>query len=342
MKDANELLLQLVQDVNELKIVIKQGFEKVNNRIDEESMKNFFKDKGFINIIPITEGLSRDKKYLISTEDKRQYFFKIKISAGYEETKADFDMFEQLYNHGVPMPKPIEIGICPLGPYIMDEALDEKYEGLRTFLSKLDNEENYSCGIEVGKILKKVHSSPIRNVYSRDWGYHFKKWAGSAMERYKKHEIHFEGEEYFIKILENYENYLKSEQICFLHWDFHAGNILVKNGDLKIIDFGKKKNVDGDPYKDFADFMIQGYKYPHFIAGMINEYFQDENDKLREFFISIKLYIVYNLFIMMTDSKQSHLLDYRIRAAKKVLKYYNNMKNDIPSWYIKSYLPDTF
>ena len=109
-------------------------------------------DKKIYDIIekmePINKGLSRDKKYCATTCDGTKYLLRVMPTEKYETWENLFKMLERIDAFGVPMCKPVEIGTCDDGIYVMQDWIDG--EDLFAVLPTLSESEQYVLGIKAG------------------------------------------------------------------------------------------------------------------------------------------------------------------------------------------------
>ncbi|MGI5899796.1 MAG: phosphotransferase [Christensenellales bacterium] len=78
-------------------------------------MKDIPSNDSFAKIEPITKGWSGDKKYRVETADGRQMLLRVSDIAELDRKKAEYEMMERVYNHGILTPPPIEFGLCDDG-----------------------------------------------------------------------------------------------------------------------------------------------------------------------------------------------------------------------------------
>lgn len=69
----------------------------------------------FAKIEPITKGMSGDKKYYIETIEGKHLLLRIADSSEYSQKKTEYEAMKEMYARNVPMPYPIDFGICDNG-----------------------------------------------------------------------------------------------------------------------------------------------------------------------------------------------------------------------------------
>jgi aminoglycoside phosphotransferase (APT) family kinase protein len=110
--------------------------------------------KSIIKSEPITKGFSGDKKYCVTTSDGTKYLLRIipmekyETSLGtilgknrYAEWQNLFKFLERLVSLGIPTCKPVELGTCPDGIYVIQSWIQG--ENLNDALPELPETKQY-------------------------------------------------------------------------------------------------------------------------------------------------------------------------------------------------------
>jgi len=111
-----------------------------------------------VDMEPINKGFSGDKKYCVTTSDGTKYLLRIMPIEKDETWKNLFAMLERIATLGVPMCKPVELGVCGDGVYVLLSWIDG--EDLEAVLPELSAAEQYMLGVKAGKLLRIIHSIP--------------------------------------------------------------------------------------------------------------------------------------------------------------------------------------
>jgi len=113
-----------------------------------------------VDLMPISEGHSYDKKYRVSMANGSRFFLRVaEESYTLSDRLVGFSICKWIHGHGVPIYEPIEISIC-------DEGLYELYgwvEGQTLSNAALENlceSSHYEIGFKAGEALKMLHSTP--------------------------------------------------------------------------------------------------------------------------------------------------------------------------------------
>ena len=289
----------------------------------------------FDNIIlkePITKGWSEDKKYCVTTTDGSRYLLRITPISRYEIRKSLFDMITQVATLGISMCNPIEFGVCDEGVYSIQSWIDGK--DLETVLPMLSDTEQYILGLKSGEIARKIHTIPAPDT-QEDWESRFNHKTDMKIKKYHECGLRFEGDEHVLAYIEQNRHILKNRPQSFQHGDYHVGNMMLENGDLKIIDFD---HYDfGDPWEEFNRIVWSAAASPHFATGQLRGYFDGEPPT--PFFKLLAFYIAGNTLssIYWAVPFGPFDLDTMMKQAQDVLIWYDNMRNPVPAWYLRNF-----
>ena len=283
------------------------------------------------NYEPITKGYSSDKKYKVSTSesfsncsrDGTNYLLRISQIEQYEAKKLMFSRQRQVADLGVPMCQPIEFGTCEQGVYSIQSWLSG--EDLAEHTTHLSDGELYALGLKAGEILKKIHTIPSPNAPNDK--------TSIRIQKYHDCGIRFDGDNYILEYLKNNQHLLRGRPQCFLHGDYHIGNMMLENGNLAIIDFDRCGF--GDCWQDFSSIVWSAQASPFFATGQIKGYFNGEPPP--EFFKLLAFYLASNAlsYIYWAIPFGQGEINTALNQAQDILLWYNNMQNPVPKWYLK-------
>ncbi len=282
----------------------------------------------FIKKQLIEKGWSCDTKYCAETADGNKYLLRITPK---EKSETRYDMFrmqQKCAELGIPMCKPLEIGECEEGVYIIQTWINGA--DAEDVIPQLTPSEQYVLGVEAGKILKKIHTISAPEDQP-DWELRFNQKMDRKIRMYQECPIKFEGAEYLLDYIEANRHLLKNRPQCYQHGDYHSGNLMIENGKIVVIDFDRYDF--GDPWEEFNRIVWSAQCAPAFASGMVDGYF-DGNIPM-EFWKLLALYISSNMLssvpwaIPFGEKEINTMID----QAKDVLRWYDNMKNPVPTWY---------
>lgn len=300
--------------------------------------------QGFIKAEPITKGWSEDKKYCVITADGIKYLLRISPASRFETRKALFAMLEKVAELNIPMCMPIEFGNCEDntlfqgGVYTLQSWIDG--EDLEAVLPLLSETEQYVLGFKSGEILKAIHTIPAPETNANgacveDWESRFNRKTDYKIKKYHECGLRFNGDECVLAYIEKNRHLLNNRPQCFQHGDYHVGNMMIENGELKIIDFDR--DDFGDPWEEFNRIVWSAAASPHFATGQLRGYFGGEPPI--EFFKLLAFYIASNTLSSIywaVPFGQSDL-DTMMQQSQDVLRWFDNMQNPVPTWYLKDF-----
>ena len=328
--------------------------KKMLIRLDYKRKNIFMKGRkiygSFIEIEPITKGWSEDKKYCVTATDGMKYLLRVTPISRYEVRKSLFAMLEQVAALGVPMCVPVEFGTCEDnadgvgGVYSIQSWIDG--QDLEAVLPSLSETEQYVLGLKSGEIIRKMHSIPAPRhsadgVGAEEWESRFNRKTDMKIQKYHECGLRFDGDEYVLSYIEQNRHLLKNRPQCFQHGDYHVGNMMLENGEkplteaLKIIDFDRYDF--GDPWEEFNRIVWSAAVSPHFATGQLRGYFGGEPPL--EFFKLLAFYIASNTLssIYWAVPFGPSDLDTMMKQAQDVLTWFDNMRNPVPTWYLKEF-----
>ena len=198
------------------------------------------------SIESLNKGWSRDKKYIITT-DKDKYLLRISDISLYEKKKKQFELLKRLEELDINCSRPIGFGKYDEHSIYMVLSYLEGEDAEKVIPTLLDKEA-YKLGIEAGKVLQKLHSIPVPEV-DYTWKKKYEEKIPRKIKALKECEYKLPLEEFLIDYFISKSYLMDNRPLLFSHADFHAGNMIVNNGKIGIIDFDK--NTISDPYDEF-------------------------------------------------------------------------------------------
>lgn len=281
----------------------------------------------FIEMQPITKGWSKEKKFFVKRQEGDKFLLRISPLETYEDKKKFFEKISRVAKLDIPMSCPVEFGICEQGVYYLETWIDG--EDAKEVIPEMADNQQYFYGLKAGKILKKIHSISVpENI--EDWKSHFNKKIERNIERYWKCPIKYQNGEKIISYINDNRHLLNNRPQCFQHGDYHIENMMIKNEEVVVIDFGRYDY--GDPWEEFNRIIWTADVSPLFASGMIQAYF-DGTPPL-DFWKLLKLYIGSNVIASISwgNFGQSDL-ETMLGYAQKFYGWYEGMTREVPTWY---------
>ena len=285
-----------------------------------------------MNIIskePILKGWSEDKKYCITDETGTRFLLRISDISQYAAKHSEFRMMQRVASLGTPMCLPIELGICEEGVYSIQSWIDG--EAAETLIPLLSDREQYSYGLEAGKILSRIHSIPASES-QEDWAVRFNRKMDTKIRRYNDCPIKYPKGQAFIDYINENRYLLDGRPQVYQHGDYHIGNMMIDHsGKLYIIDFNR--NDFGDPWEEFNRIVWCAQKSFLFASGMVDGYF-DGNVPF-DFWRLLALYISSNTLssVYWAIPYGEAEVNTMMNQAEEVLVWYHDMTEPVPIWY---------
>lgn len=290
----------------------------------------------FKKISPINKGMSGDKKYYIEDEDGKHFLLRVAEFSEYKQKKAEFELIKNMNNLDVPMPFPIDFGLCDDGKSVYTLLSWVEGEEVETTLSKLKDKEQYKLGIKSGEILHKIHRLPAPNG-SDNWILRYFTVINERLEAFRSEGVPFEGDEIILNYLDTNKALLRERPQCYHHGDYHMGNMIKSNdGSLYIIDWHTVDfNNYGDPWYEFNRI---GTEFPAFVSGQIDGYFN--NKPPEEFWKLLAFYLSASAITSIVWSKYfaPERLNSILKLNKDILYWFNDMKSIVPIWYCTEFM----
>ena len=279
----------------------------------------------------IEKGWSGDKKYAVVTECGERYLLRISPLEKLERRRREFDKMCQVASLGIPMARPIEIGTCDEGVYTIESFIDG-YDA-EEYIRKLPCEQQYSFGLDAGRILAKIHTIPAPGDI-QSWEARFNAKIDRKMAMYQNCDLKYDNDRPILNYIKENRCLLANRPQTYQHGDYHIGNMMIdKNDLLHVIDFDR--DDFGDPWEEFNRIVWCAEAAPEFAKGMVDGYF-NFNVPL-EFWQLLCLYICSNTLSSLPWAipfGEEEIQTMRTQA-NEVLNWYDNMTSVIPAWYEK-------
>lgn len=277
----------------------------------------------------IERGFSGDKKYRVTAKNGAYYLLRVSPFSQYRARKADFSLMQTAAKLDINMCRPLKFGVCREGVYSLQTWIDG--DDVEDVISLFTDAEQYSYGLDAGKMLQKIHTIPAPDT-CEEWESRFNRKMDRKIEMYTECPLKYENGDLFIQYINENRRLIKNRPQSYQHGDYHIGNMMIDRvGNLQIIDFNRHDY--GDPWEEFNRIVWAAQVSPNFAAGMVNGYF--DNNVPIDFWRLLALYISSNTLsslpwgIPFGDEK----IKIFQKQAQDILRWYDNMKNVVPMWY---------
>lgn len=206
----------------------------------------------------ISKGWSTDQKYRITDQQGNKYLLRISDLNRQAAKTFEFQMMRELFALGIPMPQPLEFGVCDQGVYSIQAWI--KGQNLEEVLPSLTIAEQYALGLEAGENLQRIHMVQL-SVKVADWERYYNRKIDNKMSQYVSCALKYPNGDAFIDYIQAYRQLLKDRPQSLHHGDYHIGNMMFTDaGQLYIIDFDRMDI--GDPWEEFNRIVWCAQKSP--------------------------------------------------------------------------------
>ena len=286
---------------------------------------------------PINKGLSEDKKFCIETVCGKRMFLRVSDIGEYERKKAEYNMMERAYAHGVFTSQPLGFGffgdkrsVYALSGWICGDDVE-------TALVDMSFDERYHTGIKAGAVLRKIHSVPHFAISQNEesWRERFFKKVQGRIDFYNSNNtIKSENGDIIIGYLKEKRYLLTGRPQTFCHGDYNISNLmLTPDGNIGVIDYNSYNLGYGDPWWEFAALNWGSEPDTHYFTGLIDGYFAISPPP--EFFCMLRYYFAYDALASLCDTSvgnQGEPEEGR-RHLDNIIRWFGGMKKCVPTWY---------
>ena len=280
----------------------------------------------------IDKGWSGDQKYCAVTADGQKYLLRISSIDRLERKHREYEKMREVAALGIPMCLPVEFGTCEEGAYSIQSWIDG--EDAEEKIMAMDAAEQYCYGLDAGRVLAKIHTIQVPED-APNWESRFNAKIDRKIAMYENCELKYENGDDFLCYLADNRHLLSGRPQSYQHGDYHIGNMMIaRDGKLTIIDFDR--DDFGDPWEEFNRIVWCAQAAPAFASGMVDGYFDGEVPI--EFWKLLALYISSNTLSSLPWAipfGEGEIQVMRNQAAQ-VRKWYDGMKNVVPTWYKKA------
>jgi len=293
---------------------------------------------GFIKIEPINKGVSLNK-FRVETSGGKRLLLDLDDISDYGRRRKIFEVMGLAAAQGVPMCRPVGLGACNGGKNVYQLISWLDGEDLDRVLPQLPAAEQYAFGAKAGRILKKLHAVSAPEG-TEDWYGRYTGIYEGRMYHGLKYDIPVNNRRFIAEYFEANKHLLKGRPQVLCHGDFHTGNLMVNGSELYLIDWNLMEYGDnyGDAWEDLNRILNQDL-YPHYATGMLRGYFGGEPPAafwdLFALYVSAASLMLVSWSFYFDRGKESN--DECVQNVRNVLEWYDNMRNPLPTWYLKNY-----
>lgn len=279
----------------------------------------------------VLKGWSGERKFCMELADGTKYLKRTTNSGNEDKKEKEYRCMQQVSSLRVPMCDPYDFCRKEWGTVSIQKWIDG--EDAEQYVPTLPESEQYRYGVDAGKILKQIHSIPAPDDQPA-WEARFNKKMDRKIQGYLDCPLRLENGDLFIRFIEENRHLLKDRPQCFQHGDYHIGNMIIgHDGKQYVIDFNRFDY--GDPWEEFNRIVWSAAASPLYATGVVDGYFAGEIPM--EFWKLLALYIASNTLSALPWAIPFGEKDIQTmrNQARDVLNWYDNMRNPVPTWYVK-------
>jgi len=292
--------------------------------------------EGFAKIEPIKKGQSPDAKYYIEAAGGCKLLLRMTDIKEFERKQGEYNMLKRAHKLGVLVPEPVAFGLCGEGKHVYSLVGWIEGEDAETAMARMDEEEQYHFGHKAGQLFRGMHVLPAPEGVE-PWAARFRRKVQTRIDLYVKHELFSEKGNRIVKYLRKNQDFLDGRPQTHWHGDMNVGNhIITPEGEIGAIDFNHWNLDHGDPWWEFV-IAPWGKEPPaHYFTGMIDGYFDDRPPCA--FFEALAYYYACDALSALCYTflgSGPHTPEEGRRHLRNVLRWFDDMNNVVPSWYLK-------
>ena len=291
--------------------------------------------KDWLSAEQIAKGWSSDRKFLIQTRSGERRLLRLSDIGQYDAKRKEYGIIGKYSRLGFAMSAPREFGVCDGGRQVY--MLLDWVEGsdLEATLPGLAEKEQYLLGRRAGEILRKIHSVPLDPADVPNQTKREKKLL--QLSRYEASDLRIPNDAAAIRYVKENIDQIWRESPCYLHGDFHPGNLIYRrDGAIGVIDFNRWEV--GDPWEEFYKLESFGTEVSvPYCIGQIDAYFGDAIPA--GFWRANAVYVAQaSLFsIKWAERFGQRDIDGMVKRAKAALEHFEGFTRTVPTWYTEEY-----
>ena len=277
-------------------------------------------------------GRSYDIKHLLIDETGKKYVLRESPKALKHKKYAQYCYLEMFKTINANIAKVVEWGFLENDNiYMLFDFIEG--ENALNVINTLNDEDAYKMGYEAGKTLKDIHDVNVIHP-TINWLELYEKKIDETIKNYENSKIKLDKGQLVLDFYKNNLCLVSKRNITYVHGDYHAGNMIVYNKNIGIIDFDK--TTIADPYSDFRQCCWNAIENEYFATGIIDGYFK--NDVPYDFFEILKFYTAETLLAHLSwayDKGEQEVYN-AYAIFEKNMEWYDNFTLTIPTWYKKT------
>jgi len=277
----------------------------------------------------ITAGWSFDEKYYIEQSNGDKFVLRLTPADKLESKQKEYEIVALFNQLDFQMSRVVANGLVRDKSYMLYTWVEGR--DFREVISSLPEEEQFSHGVQAGKILKAMHMLPVKDKHIPKTNKLLKKIR--QLRQYEESPLRIDNDESIIAFVKENLDLFWSEPPVYSHGDFHTGNLLyTPEGTIGVIDF--QRSGCGDRYEDFYKIQMFDVQLSiPFSIGYLKGYFHSDPNEL--FWRINAAYVAHaSLYSILWAQPfgEADVLDMKERALRN-FEDYDSFREIIPKWY---------
>lgn len=300
--------------------------KNISNEIQNINLSKICNKFNVKEITKLIKGFSKDEKYILKSINNQKYILRLSNIKLLEFRKKQCDLLSKLDNT-ITCSKILYYGIFDKNYCFFVTSFLSGSDAIE-IIKLTDKKKSYMYGIKAGKLLKKWHETSI-NVSSLSWNDIYKNKKEQLVKSLLECEYSLPLQKKLLNYLEQNLYLLNDRPLVFCHGDFHLGNMIIDDEEIRIIDVLNCSLAD--PYEEFKRCYWSIIDGGYFQTGLINGYF--ENDIPQDFFKILKIYTIESMITFFLKAIKIGNFEEYIKFNEKQLEWWGDFDFSIPIWY---------
>jgi len=258
-----------------------------------------------------------ERKFYIETKQGEKWMLHVTPMKEDYRWAKDNCPYEYMATVGINVSRQVSEGFFGDGAFVYQLWTWIDGEDVLTALPRMSHAEQFAVGVKFGEAARKIHALPP--IYDPEpWGIRCKRQVQDKIQAYNNSDNKSQSGDLLVRYLQDNMELLDNRPTTFIKGDWNTGNLMITpDGRVWLIDIGIPS---GDPWSEFWE--VNGAD-AHFNTGLIKGYFEGEPPV--EYFPLFAFYVALGTLEWYPDN------------APNILKFFDDMRNPVPTWYLKDY-----
>lgn len=283
----------------------------------------------------IHKGFSSDQKFRVDLANGEKCLLRVSPLSDWQRKQEEFAILKALESMGVKTSRPLEQGTADDEGLCFMVLSYVEGEDARDQLPQLSEQQQYDIGISAGRELALMHT--LRAPAS------LAPWKDRCMQKHLRYVQAYHSCGYslpedsrLLTFIDEHLSWLDHAPDCFLHDDFHVGNLIVHNNryagaiDVNRFDWG-------DPVHDFTKLAFFSQECSNaFCHGQVSAYCEQTGISSTSFWLRYSVYTAMMMFssVVWTIRVVPSQLGEMLERIHRILDEHDCFARLTPRWYL--------